>query len=605
MTTAGGENLYIYIYFLLNSPFHHTSYITYSELMPEPNSTHTTPGAGPQVASSKKGKKKKGIRVRTSSVSSRSSHNPVVVKAPTVAGLETVRSGVVSPEMKEVMMKLEKVASERFKGVMTSKEAWLMSLLRHLGRGSNYLLPSPTFAGLGFASPSDFMSLLVPSIDTINGIIIPTNQVTNSPTLLSADARSLPMNGDTRTEGIQMTKTRVLNYFRTTGKVNASVPLVGNEGLWIWVDPYDVYYPVRFNYGDYTPTSGAQNMYWKGAFSAGITPDPYSTTTAGGVSSGLPWSVNPFQPYASNWLCVGAETPYPFINQFPNNGLTAIPIVYGSSYMIYPISVSMNVSVADNTAYTQTGMRVRGVGSYQHRLLNRVEDVSTGFYGLQEPFIKSNAANVVWSGDSWSFPIRHPAPTSFAPPAAPTWGSTPSEVSPSTTSSAGVSFPMSNWISVQKMLSQDFPVVEIIQSSQNSTQAVALSINVTVEYALSPLGLGSAAPSSGAETTVPFECPGWFSVSRSHGAVVPVDGGSEIAAGLALKTTNQVPALRLVSTVPHVDVTHPIVQKMQQTPSKALSFLDSVSDIIDKGVGVFNKVKDIVEPAMPILASLL
>lgn len=570
---------------------------------------HTNPlGSGVHGAPQKRAKKKKGIKVRSVSVSSRTSQNSRK-QAPLVQSpLEPVRVGSLSPEMKEVMQRLEKFASKGLKAEMTSKEAWLLSLLRHLGKGSNYLLPSPTFSGLGFASPSDFMSLLIPSYDSGSGIILPTNVVTNSPALVSSDARNLSMNGDLRTEGIQMTKTRVLNYFRTTGKVNTTIPLTGNTGMWIWVDPYDAFYPVRYNSGQYTPSTGAQNPYWKGSFQAGLNSNyPYFTTTVNGVSGGLPWSVNPFQPYASNWLCVGAETPYPFINTYPSpTAPNALPIVYGTSYMIYPVSVTLSVSAADNTAFSQTGMRVRGLGSFQHRLLNRVEDVPSGFYGLQEPFVKANAANSVWSGDSWSFPIRHPAPTVFSVPAEPTWAATPSEVAPNTANASGVNFPMSNWISVQKMLSQDFPVIEIVQSAQTEVQSVALSINVNIEYAISPLGLGSAAPSSGAECTVPFETPGWFSVARSHGAVVPVDGGTEFAPASTVNYLKEPPVgVRLVATVPHVDVSHPVVHKMQQAPSKAMGFLDQVSDVIDKGLSIFNKVKDIVEPAMPLLTSFL
>lgn len=387
------------------------------------------------------------------------------------------------------------------KRLLSTREAWELSLLHHLRNLKRYVLPGITFEGLGFGGADDVNTVLYPNTTNSSGIIAPTGTIFTTPKwYLSADNRWQFSSSIDHVEGLALSKNRIIDYFEVAGTVSSTLQMTGNKGMWIWFDPYDVNNPVRYNTGPTVRSTvglaGTPNEFWRGALTTGSSPEPYSPPLETGTFSGqIAWTQNPFQQYATNWMCFGTEEIYPPPVSTTAAGYndiappTASFDVRGTSYLIYPISVSMAVTVTNNTAFTQTGMRARACGSFQHRLLDRVENVASGFYGLLEPVIKANEATLFWSGDKWSFPIRHPVPNAYAAPAPPTFTSSAEDVSPATSTSmtGGANFGAVNWCSLQKMLAQNFPVLEIYNNSQDPLSVVTLSVQATVHYGISPL----------------------------------------------------------------------------------------------------------------------
>lgn len=479
--------------------------------------------------------------------------------------------------------------------LLNTKQAWQLSLLRHLHNGHVYKLPSPTFSGLGI---SDFNFCLFPTFDNFPGIATPDGKVFNAPALAVAPPSRMTNLNNTHTEWMNAQRARDLNYYVVEGVVDSQFTITGNKGVWIWADPTDMVNPIRYS-------SGPSNQpFWMGDFDSLVGPSsgPYDQIVTGGACNRLQWTSNPYGGIATNYVCNGTQSLYP-LDIAPDGppSINGWPDVRAASFLAYPISSHLKVQVTNNTAYTQTGMRTRGALQGVRRLLNRVEDIGTGYYGLDVPFVKSNNAEAIWSGDSWTFPVRNPVPTSnfTTGGAAPTWPllGQPPDVAPGT-----AQFAYNNWCSVQKMLSQDYPVIEILESSPASSDyTISVSVSFHARIAISMIGLAAANGGRGSESTVPFPIPTWYSENRAHGRVIPVEGGGVISRG----KVNNTASLRAVAAVPHLDIEHPAVAKLQESPSGVSGFLDKISTVIDKGVGVFEKVKDVLPGAMEAVGPLL
>jgi len=382
-----------------------------------------------------------------------------------------------------------------------------------------------------------------------------------------------------------------MNYQIVEGVVSGQLTLTGNDAIWIWCDPFDINYPIRYSVG------AANARFWDCGIQATGSVGPFSVPPAG-TCGGLTWTETPYF-LQTNWLQDKVYALYPTPSIVDTNAAAVMSI--GSSYMVYPLSVTLDVSVANNTSYSQTAMRARNANDVTHRFIERVEDATTGYYGLHSAFIKSNRTMSVWSGDTWGFP-RVDAPQS-------TVDTVVSGQSPGVSEESRVY----NWFSLNDMLQRQFPVVECFQSSSNgSSTSVTISIEARVKIALSPLFLAGGFGNS--QITAPFGMPDWFGACKSHSFVVPVDAA--VGPEKVERVTRSIAPVRAVRAVMAHPAATPTIAKLQQTASsnpggflkdvedvasKVGGFVSDVAGGIGKVVNVGRQIADVVEGVLAFL----
>jgi hypothetical protein len=459
---------------------------------------------------------------------------------------------------------------QRFESFVTIKEAWMLHLLHHLSEPVAHLVPpSPSFVGLGASDLATRYLGYTPS-----GTLVPDrlNFLINKE--LDTSSPSMHRFGDTRQ----------LDYLPVTAKTYTTLTLTGNKGAWIWFDPLEIASPLRIN------TGPVDQAYWVGALRSTTVGSRYPNVSSTSLQSrAVTWSPG-FDPTTliptewNNIEGIAAESSYYKVDLYPIDydydsdlqGLGKKAIEgYASNYIRWVCGARLVVSVANPTAFSSTGMRVRTRDSTLHRFSERVEDPLTGDYGFTGPFVQSEMAEAIWKGSSWAVPTKfyqHEESNPFEP-------MPPVDDSSFAFEPIGVA----NWHSLQRSLELMVPVIEVVQNTDSETRAVELSIELIVDYCLVPVS-GSTGLMSSQSLTFPARLPHWYQPLSYTGAVYPLSSSdcarhstvSFLRPALSQLSSAPIQALRM-DTSSNRAIQH-LAIRSQESPQAARAVLSTIRD---------------------------
>jgi hypothetical protein len=471
--------------------------------------------------------------------------------------------------------------------LMTQEEAWLLRIIAHLDNPTSvlYAPPSPRFDAIGMSTNADVLTRIVPTYSNGTGtVVFPTN------VLVSHSTRTIG------TDYLNLTKTKCMNYTQVTGRCTQTLTLKGNEGAWIWFDPFDMTNPLRINSAAVNDDPN-QGRYWQGSL-YGKPFSPYGDVhQTGGVSKFYTWTDSPYvypTDYTMSYLPTESPPPdlgkprrtglYPYDQQYEIDVEVGVDQTYlwtASSFLQYPANVNIEISVADNTAFSATGFRVNTNDSCVHRFMTRVENPETGDRGFYDPFVKANRASANWSGSQWIFPTVDTANSQ----------TNEQPIHPSDASPPGQPYcctGVANWHSLQRCLANNLPVFEVLQGAEREAIQCTLSIVVTVEYYLVPLYLATGM-SSRQNLTVPYQLPGFLSDYSLVSSITPVDGGGSMTVGALVPMHKQrtARAHAALHEVPHPsEPIRQITASHGSTPSSTHNFIKDIDDFLEKAVPI-------------------
>jgi hypothetical protein len=457
----------------------------------------------------------------------------------------------------------------------------LLSCLLH--KEKLFVPPSPTFAGIGGVSP------------VLLGAVYAQR---NSSLAASAD-RILPGPNDHSSGMYDYMKSRPMSYLVTSGRVNERIVLSGEDGMFLSVNPWDSKRPLKWNIG----SAAGDAPFWQG----GLYGDSLSIygSSAVGTSHQKSWDNNPFI-YPTDYMAqaqkfTGGGSDPCFNDLYPNDdsySTTATAYgtpVFATGFLIFPLAVRVTVDIT-HTGFTQTSIRAKTAqqvfsGSTVERLYDRIEDPSSGYYGLNTPPVASKHAEFIYRADRWGFAhATHTGPSSVLNP-------------PPTSSSSGEYDVTSvdNWCSMQQVLADDGVMIEIRNVASEATVSSQVNIAIDVDYAISPLGLVNGL-SSHSNVTADVQFPNWFSSYRCLGSIKLEGEGSSLPALSHHKTV--IRALHeAASETPSTEMKHIAAASTTSSTEKGgfARFIDTVVDGIGKAIPIVSKVADVAGMLVPLL----
>lgn len=477
--------------------------------------------------------------------------------------------------------------------LLSEYERWLIKIIRNIQCPDKlFVPPSLDIFGLG-GSGARFAFRFAPTSVGANGAAAPTGSIV----LDNADSRAID-----HFDGLDNTATHQLNYMMTGGRVLHEVTLTGSEGMFAWFDPLDINSPLRINRG---PASGE---FWHGSL-VGSNVSPYNDIPQG-VSEHHGWTNSPFifptdysLPEADAVTGFAKCELYPHGDGYPVAG-AGVYCAAGTSFLVYPVAVRFTIQEV-STAFTAVSMKARSAdavieGSALQRLFNRIEDPRNGAYGYYAAPIQSKCTQLAYRATKWAFP--HAYTTNIAAGATPVMPSVDA-VPPPIYAAVGVS----NWHSLQRALTSDYPMVEVRQVSEDANSTSTLTIAVEVDYAISPTSLVSGMASHAGvsmDCTVPpflgpFQLTGGVR-GASSSAIVPVSKAhvhNVVANEVAHKALHEVASY-------HPSTEIKALAHAAPTGNAFTRFIDTIANGIERAIPVVGKVVDVASKIGGIIATL-
>jgi len=396
--------------------------------------------------------------------------------------------------------------------LMGRQEAWELMLVRALFSPSYTFIP-PSIVFDDAPNMAILANLnMYPTGDTNSFGSTPTGVVVNFDSF-SANT-SLPI--------MKMLR---FNYNQTSGVAHGTLSVPGGATFWAWADPYDARQPIKYSMGPSASSLAPGQVY--GPWTCGVgqlgSAGPWMPNYAS-EHGGFHWEVSPLNQ-STNWT----QGTYP-TTQIPINGsyyelYPPVPVtrfdatITESASNLYFVQNSvLRVEVADPTMFVGIGMVTRNVGRCFNRVLNRIEDPSTGVYGNCDNYTSCGAAEAVWSSDKWQ-PCRFSATLSGE-------DSIPVP-NPDTGSIVGTGDFYGSvyaWGNLNRMLEEGYPVIQVQTSSNGTGASVDFSFTLEAKVAYTPLWQGNNNCGS-TLLTAPYSIPPWFSCARSHGYLTGKTGG--------------------------------------------------------------------------------
>lgn len=415
-----------------------------------------------------------------------------------------------APPAKKAEMLLQ---DGRYHEFVSVKEAWLLHLLKHIMSGVSHIVPPSPCVSISaeLAEPFKWLGY------TADSTLVPGTYSYGA----KYQEGNFLYNGVPR----PLLDSTQVNYLPVEGRAFATIPMTGNQHLFVWVDPYDWDRPLKVNQG---PNRSAiqGSLRTVGAYDG--------TLNNAFMSMAFEWA-NGYDPrmVPTEWVNVDGQVSntgngwkntqiYPPIHDL-YEGTNGDPVMFRATNVVEWIcDCEIVVSVANPTAFSATAMRARTKDTSAHRWSERCDRPASGDYGFTGPFITSNLAEARWRGCSWTVPIAHRRGIGEAPA-----GTIVdySEVNGYAVGFGNVTLDplgIANWYSLQECLSEMVPLIEIQQNTDTSERSVDLNIEIRVKKCLVPVMMTSSSLSTD-HLTFPARLPRWYHSLSYEASVAPVN----------------------------------------------------------------------------------